>query len=131
MAWHYVIETGELYNDETGLIAKGYSGFSDGKNNPRMCAVHDVGPLPCGAWEIVGPPIDTPTHGPYVLRLEPRKGTLTHGRSGFLIHGDSIMHPGTASHGCLIFDRHTREMIWESMDHVLYCFGSKVRDLVA
>jgi len=36
------------------------------------------------------------------------------GRSAFLIHGDSIAAPGTASHGCIILARPDRERIAES-----------------
>jgi hypothetical protein len=41
------------------------------------------------------------------------------GRTGFLIHGDAVHAPGTASEGCVILSRTTREQIWESHDHVL------------
>lgn len=94
----------------------GYSGFGAGKNNPAMQAVADTGPIPVGQWEI-GPPHDTPSHGPYVMALTPSAGTNTFGRSGFLIHGDSIAAPGTASHGCIILGRALREKIWQSGDH--------------
>jgi hypothetical protein len=33
------------------------------------------------------------------------------GRGGFLIHGDSISHPGDASDGCIILTRPEREAI--------------------
>jgi hypothetical protein len=41
------------------------------------------------------------------------------GRDGFLIHGDSVEHPGTASHGCIIMSRAIREAIAQSDDHEL------------
>src|SRR5689334_15812598 len=97
--WTYIQRTGELVHD--GMVhCTGYSGHGEGKNNPAMQAVRDVGPIPCGRWSIEGPPIDTAVHGPFVLHLEPEPGTDTFGRSGFLIHGDSREHPGEASHGC-------------------------------
>lgn len=96
------------------LIAFGYSGNGDGKNNPAKQDVHNVGPIPQGEWTIVGEPFDTTTHGPFVLRLEPKDGTETFGRSGFLIHGDSVTHPGTASEGCIILPRIMRQTIWSS-----------------
>src|ERR1035438_5538324 len=37
-----------------------------------------------------------------VQALTPESGTNTFGREGFLIHGDSVQNPGTASHGCII-----------------------------
>jgi Protein of unknown function (DUF2778) len=36
------------------------------------------------------------------------------GRSGFLIHGDSVSHPGDASDGCIILSRAEREAIVKS-----------------
>lgn len=41
------------------------------------------------------------------------------GRSGFLIHGDSIAHTGQASHGCIILPRSVREQIAASGDDEL------------
>lgn len=38
------------------------------------------------------------------------------GREGFLIHGDSIVHMGQASHGCIILPRSIREQIAASGD---------------
>lgn len=111
--WTYVQKTGELQHDGAH-VAIGYSGRDDGKNNPSMQAVPNVGPIPAGSWTIVGPPVNTPDHGPYVLRLEPTVGTNTFGRSGFLMHGDSVASPGCASHGCIIMPRNVREQVWNS-----------------
>jgi hypothetical protein len=113
--WTYVQSTGDLQQDGT-KIATGYSGFDNGKNNPSMQAVPNVGPIPQGDWTIVGPPANTPDHGPFVLRLEPAARTNTFGRSGFLMHGDSIESPGCASHGCVIMPRPVREQVWNSGD---------------
>ena len=46
-------------------------------------------------------------------------GHLAHGRSAFLIHGDSTKHPGDASEGCIIFGPHIRQRIATSGDTVL------------
>ncbi len=113
--WTFVQQTGELLRDGQH-IEKGYSGCDEGKNNPSMQAVHDRGPIPQGEWKIVGPPINTPDHGPYVLRLTPAALTKTFGRGGFLMHGDSTEHPGCASKGCIIMSRATRERVWASRD---------------
>jgi type VI secretion system (T6SS) effector TldE1-like protein len=113
--WSYAQKTGKLLQD--GLfVAGGYSGCDNGKNNPDMQAIHDVGPIPQGDWTIEGPPLDTPDHGPYVLKLEPAPSTNTFGRSGFLMHGDSKEHPGCASKGCVIMQRPIREQVWNSHD---------------
>ena len=113
--WTFVQRTGELLRDGAH-VATGYSGLGVGKNNPDEQKVHDVGPLPRGGWRI-GPPCDK--LGGFALTLVPLYGTPTFGRSGFLIHGDSIEHPGAASHGCLIFPRAIRELIAASGDRNL------------
>lgn len=118
LAWTYAQETGELAQDGRP-VAAGYSGAKEGKNNPALEKVPNVGPIPCGRWIITGPPVDTHDHGPYVLRLEPATETQTHARSGFLIHGDSRANPGTASHGCIILPRAIREQVWQSGDREL------------
>jgi Tlde1 domain len=117
-AWTYAQQTGELQQDGVH-VATGYSGAGDGKNNPAMESVPNVGPIPQGDWTIVGPPVNTAGHGPYVLRLEPATDTPTFGRSGFLLHGDSRESPGNASQGCVIMPRPVREQVWKSGDHDL------------
>jgi hypothetical protein len=112
--WTFHQSTGELLDPNGKLAATGYSGYGRGKNNPALESVAQVGPIPAGEWRIVGGPYDTTGHGPFVLRLRPMGDT--HGRSGFLIHGDSSSAPGTASKGCIILDRKTRELIWNSGD---------------
>lgn len=113
--WRYDQKSGSISLDgfQHGI---GYSGHGEGKNNPLMEAVHEMGPIPRGTYEI-GPPHNTVTHGPYVMSLTPNRETNTLGRSGFLIHGDSIEKPGTASRGCIILSRVIRQEIWESGDH--------------
>ena len=113
--WTYAQKTGDL-SQNGEVVGRGYSGFDNGKNNPAMQAVHDVGPIPQGEWTITGPPFNTAEHGPFVLRLEPASATNTFGRSGFLMHGDSIHAPGTASKGCIIMQRTLREQVWDSGD---------------
>jgi hypothetical protein len=114
--WTYAQESGELLQNGQ-QIGTGYSGFDNGKNNPSMQAVPDVGPIPQGDWTIVGPPVNTAEHGPYVLTLQPASSsTNTFGRSGFLMHGDAIDNPGNASKGCIIMPRAVREQVWNSGD---------------
>ncbi|SDE71964.1 Protein of unknown function [Bradyrhizobium brasilense] len=92
------------------LLGTGYSGSKSGGgyNDPSKQCVKMVGPIPRGQYK-VGPPGPGPS--PYSLRLTPAPGTDTCGRSGFLIHGDSISHPGNASEGCIILSRSEREAI--------------------
>jgi hypothetical protein len=117
-AWTYSQKTGELQQDGKP-VATGYSGAGPGKNNPEMEQVQNVGPIPQGDWLIVGPPVNTVTHGPFVLHLKPAPATQTFGRDGFLVHGDSVEHPGRASEGCIILPRAVREQIWNSGDQEL------------
>lgn len=106
-------------SDKTGVqICTGYSGAGDGKNNPDAQGRHNVGPIPRGFY-VIEAPVDTVTHGPYVLRLTPKADNEMFDRAGFLIHGDSVIHPGTASQGCIIIDRVHREQVWNSNDHLL------------
>lgn len=116
--WRYQQSTGQLHNDEMVLTAIGYSGHEEGLNNPALQSVPNVGPTPQGIYD-VGEPKDTEKHGPYVLRLTPKEGTDTFGRSGFLAHGDSIIKPGTASEGCIVLPLLARQRIWDSGDHTI------------
>ena len=112
----YKISTGEL-TAANGVVSKGYSGAEGiGKNNPAEESVKDVGPIPEGEYAIQGPPFDTPTHGPFVLRLIPKPTNQMYGRSGFLMHGDSLARPGTASEGCIVMAHPIREAVWLSGD---------------
>jgi hypothetical protein len=117
MAWTWDQSKGELLHDGV-FIANGYSGAELGKNNPAMQAARGVGPIPRGQWTMTGVENGGPT-GPFTIVLSPCTATDTCGRSAFRIHGDSIAHPGTASHGCIILPRAIRERIWDSLDHVL------------
>jgi hypothetical protein len=112
--WSYSQSTGELTHDGV-QVGTGYSGLGSGKDNPALENVPDVGPVPEGEWTI-GPPEDSPELGPHVMALEPKPGTETFGRSGFFIHGDSLEHPGQASHGCIVMPFPVREQISASGD---------------
>ncbi len=116
--WTYIQKTGALLQGGK-VVATGYSGIDVGKNNPSMQATPNMGPIPQGDWTIIGPPVNTPDHGPYVLRLQPAANTQMFGRCGFLMHGDSIESPGCASHGCIIMPRAIREQVWNSNDTAL------------
>jgi hypothetical protein len=115
--WTWEQSTGKMYGP-TGLLAEGYSGAGEGKNNPTEENVQDVGPIPEGFYDME-PPIDSPKHGPYAIPLLPDADNQMFGRSEFLIHGDSIESPGFASEGCIILPKFARERIWESSDHRL------------
>lgn len=98
--------------------AQGYSGAPASKNDPAFQDVPDIGPIPCGDY-IIGEPIDSPKHGPFALPLRPDPDNQMFGRSEFLIHGDSLEHPGAASEGCVIMPRSARVTVWGSGDRLL------------
>jgi len=118
MSWLYEIISGRLYDDGNNLVGVGYSGNPAHKNDPSACALKDQGPIPPGSYTIQAPQ-DTVTHGPFVLPLQPFSSNEMYGRSGFLMHGDSVVNPGTASEGCVIQSRDVREQVWASGDRVL------------
>lgn len=123
----YHQRTGKLEHPLIGLLAVGYAGYDDGdgipepdegKNDPSKQAVQNVGPVPVGDYTI-GEPFSTDTR-PFAMRLNPKPGTNTFGRSGFLIHGDGYgKAAGTKSHGCIVVPRIVRWAIWGSGDRDL------------
>ncbi len=102
----YEQSTGYWRASDGRLLAECYSGFSTGKNNPDLQDKIGLGPIPIGSYTLGVPehagPGETSPHGPYVIRLTPDPENEMHDRAGFLVHGDSIQAPGTASHGCII-----------------------------
>ncbi len=128
--WTYVQKTGELLRDGRHE-AFGYAGFDDpisaqqGKNNPDLQTVHEVGPIPIDKYSIGGHE-DTLKHGPCVLPLTPDPANQMFGRDGFLIHGDSKHETGTASRGCIIMDGPVRNDIAESGDRSLEVISGEV-----
>jgi hypothetical protein len=95
------------------LLGTGYAGHAEGVNNPALEPVHNIGPLPQGIYTI-NPPVNTTTHGPYVMWLTPDPLNQMFGRSGFGIHADEIANPGKrlASSGCIVMSGQAREAIW-------------------
>lgn len=123
----YAQSSGNWFEDGL-LIGSGYAGGNlgkqpQGRNNPLMQAVHSVGPIPQGVYDIEGPPFTHPTAGPFCMRLIPRAQTNTFGRSGFMVHGDTAI-PGNASEGCIVLPRAVREKIWNSGQLVLTVVAS-------
>jgi hypothetical protein len=115
--WVYRQSTGELiYGGD--IVAKGYSGFGQAKNDPAQQGVAGLGPIPQGVWTM-GPLSQNEAHGPLAITLIPSATTNTFGRSGFLCHGDSLEHAGGASHGCIIMPRQIREEMIDSPDKQL------------
>ena len=111
-----------LYHDEDGDTQLGvaWSGNHAGKNNPDMCAIRDIGPLPPG-WYEVGEPFVNPATGPFSMRLTPHEDNKMYGRDAFLIHGPSQdpEHYGQESKGCVVSPRPIRERFHQLHPHWL------------
>ena len=105
--WIYTQSTGILLFPDGKTTTTGYSGHGAGKNNPAMQDVPMVGPIPVGSYAI-GRRFDSETHGPVSLQLTPFPKNEMFGRSGFLVHGDAVLAPGTGSEGCIVIGRPTR-----------------------
>ncbi len=122
--WTYSQSTGVITNGQT--VGHGYSGAGEGKNNPAMDHVENVGPTPRG-WFTMAERLECTSlpcadchgqekhkHGPDVIRLIPDPENEMHGRAGFLCHGDNLTH--TASEGCIVQDHTTRMAMHQSAD---------------
>lgn len=105
--YEYHQATGKLYLDGE-LIATGYSGYGEGKNNPTLQARKSIGPLPKGIYSI-SRGYKHPILGPITMNLIPDKDNEMFGRSAFRIHGDN--KTGTASHGCIVLGPSIRQKI--------------------
>lgn len=110
----FVQETGVVLLDGI-VICKppmSYSGHGAGLNNPAMQAVHAVGPIPLGLYEM-SEPFDSLKTGHYVVRLDPI-GHDALGRADLEWHGDEIGRVGDmlASDGCIISPRVVRKMVF-------------------
>ena len=103
---NYSIRNGHVTQDDGSLIATGWSGNHDGKDNVYMTSFHDVGPLPIGIYNI-GPFITHPILGPLSAQLTQISGE-TYGRSGFFIHGPGTTDYGQESKGCVILTHDDR-----------------------
>lgn len=114
----YSQSTGRWILDNGHVLGVGYSGHGPGKNDSSYQACPNIGPIPVGTYTI-GQEYTHPEKGPIVMRLTPDPKNQMFGRSGFLIHGDSIKMPGTASEGCLVFDHNSREIIAGLKDRLL------------
>lgn len=113
--WTYRSSDGELkHNSE--FVGTGYSGTGEGRDNPDMESVENVGPIPRGVYTI-GDARLSETLGPIVMDLAPAPDTNTFGRFLFRIHGDNARHD--ASHGCIILGPLIRRAIADSGDREL------------
>ena len=115
--WTYAQSSGKLWDGKGQHIATGYSGADEGKNNPKLEALRNIGPIPKGMY-VITDVYDSDSIGPLVIALEPHLHNCL-GRTFFRIHGDSRTNPGEASKGCIILSRAIRERIADSNDRLL------------
>jgi Tlde1 domain len=132
----YAIETGEWFGPDGDLIGTGYSGAlsqsglaEGGQNNPAMCAVKDVGPIPPGFY-VIGDPYTHPELGPLTMNLEPDVSNEMFGRDLFRVHGHAAAKPLDSSKGCVVLDHTARGWIAMSKDRRLQVMAT-VRELAA
>jgi len=118
MKWVYEQGSGLLRDTTNAIIGAGYSGHDEGRMDPGMQDIPNEGPIPRGEW-IIGKAITHPKLGPLAIPLTPAKGTLTLGRSGFFIHGDSSTHPGLASDGCIVLAQVYRQKLAQAHGDIL------------
>ena len=115
--WIYSQSTGSIWNEKGFLVADGYSGFKEGKNNPDKEDVRNVGPIPKGLY-VLGEAYTSNKLGALSIPLYPSCHDALQ-RTYFRIHGDSSAHPGEASKGCIVLWRSIRVIIINSDDKIL------------
>lgn len=118
-------QSGEGLMDPRGDVIDedAYAGNGDGLNNPAAQDQQKVGPLPTGLYTI-GQAFVHPHLGPVTMVLTPDPANDMHGRSAFRIHGDNSAGDQSASEGCVVAKRATREQVNFSHDRVLRVVAS-------
>src|SRR5579859_2517331 len=130
MSWTYIQSNGAFLRPDGRPLAKGYSGHWDGvsplgggddhRYRPADQNLKNLGPIPVGEYTIGEAYSDPGGKGPVVMPLTPNPANTMFGRSAFLIHGDRAPpKSGTASDGCIILGRDSRDEISGSTDRTL------------
>jgi hypothetical protein len=109
-SWTYSQKTGQLCDPDGNVIETGYAGAQPYVNQPSAEWREDLGPLPTGTYTIEAA-FDHANLGPCSMPLTPSPANTMYGRSAFYIHGDTAEMNQTASTGCVIMSRATRDMI--------------------
>ena len=122
--WTFEITTGKFYDPSGSYVSTGYSGGNRGNNpegvdNPADEGIRNIGPLPQGLYTF-GTPVDHSQLGPFAIPLIPDPANDMKGRGDFYVHGDLVNGPAhSASEGCVIQPRSSRDAAWASSDHRL------------
>lgn len=128
MPWTFEISTGNFFDPSGKFLSKGYAGGNcgknpEGRNNPDMCNVHDIGPLPEGLYTM-GEPVEHSHLGPFAIPLTPDAANEMFGRGDFYVHGDTTPS-GNASKGCIVQPRATRNAAHASPDQRIQVVKSR------
>jgi type VI secretion system (T6SS) effector TldE1-like protein len=123
MPWTFDISGGKIYDPAGAFAAPAYSGGNKGQNpdgvdNTADESLKDIGPLPEGLYTF-GTPVDHSQLGPFAIPLTPDPSNEMYGRGDFYVHGDTAALNHSASEGCVIAPRSTRNAMWASTDHHL------------
>jgi len=119
MPWTFEITTGRLFDPAGTEVSRGYAGGNcgknpEGRNNPDLCNVPNIGPLPPGFYTY-GEPIEHSKLGAFAIPLIPDPANEMYDRKDFFMHGDTPI-PGNGSEGCIVQPRPWREAAHKSPD---------------
>lgn len=118
MTWVYKVSAHSFYHNGTYKFDAKYTGRPGFKDDSAYECVKNKGPLPRGTYTI-GPAFYHKRTKAWTIRLTPYIENQMCGRDGFMIHGESVSHPGEASNGCIILDMSYRKIIADSRDKIL------------
>lgn len=116
--WTYEQHTGAMLSPTGVTVEIGYSGADEWVNKPIAERIPDEGPIPTGSYTIE-PAVDHANLGPCSMPLTPDPANEMHDRFGFYIHGDNAQADQSASAGCIIMSRETRDEISASTNRTL------------
>ncbi len=107
--FRYEQSTGKMFHNDKPIGAC-YAGAVGYKNKTEYEGLKNKGPIPRGKWTIGYTYLKHPHLGTYAIALLPN-GHNALGRSGFMIHADSVKNPGGASEGCIVCALEVRKYI--------------------
>lgn len=115
--FYYVQSTGEfgVYGLGQSLVPwdTGYAGAPGFVNRSSTDRIVGKGPLPRGVY--FPNVVHHPRFAAPAIRLDPWVENQMHGRSAFFIHGDNALGNQSASSGCIVLQRATRERIADAI----------------
>lgn len=115
--YNYSQSSGQFSGGSLPANTHGYSGNNNtipivGRNNPAAQSIPNTGPIPQGTYNVSS---CNNSKGPNTAVLTPAPGTATHGRSGFLIHGNNSQN--NASQGCIVVPPQARQTICNQVNN--------------